>query len=152
MSAKMNFTSQLALLATVLLSGCASIQMGDPAKAAELKKFQAKEGVAQIYVCRNGNLLGGAIRVRIEIDRKPQATIAMNTFSYTELQPGKHVIVAKTPEHDSVMDFTVAAGQQRYFQTWVVPGVFAARGVIDEIKAADGRACINNGDLVEAVK
>jgi hypothetical protein len=115
------------------------------------KKFEKKIDVAQIYVCRKGNVMGIGIRPRVELDTKPLATIAANTYAYAELQPGKHTMIAKTPEHDSVMDFTVTAGQQMFFQTWIVPGVFAGRGVIDEIRAEDGKACVTNGELVEAV-
>lgn len=139
------------ILAT-MLSGCASIQLGDPARSAEIKKFQPKTEVGQVYVCRNSTTFGLAIRPDIEIDNKPIATVARSTYAYAEVAPGSHTIVAKTLEHDSKMPFTIAAGEQRFFQTWISVGIFAGWGIIDEIKETDGRSCVTDGELVEVVR
>ena len=140
-----------ALLTSILVTGCASIQKGDPVRSAEIKKFQSKEGMAQIYVCRSGSILGMAIMSKIEIDKVPLATIASSTYAYSELKSGDHVIVAKSPEHESVLNFKIGAGEKKFFKTWIVPGVFAGRAVIDELPIGDGKECIKDAELVEAV-
>lgn len=142
------------LIAGVMLaaSGCASVQMGDPVRNTELKKFESKPDIGQIYVCRGGNMMGVGIRPDIILDGKPMATIARSTYAYQEVKPGTHTLVAKTLEHDSRMSFTIAAGEQKFFQTWISMGVLSGWGIIDEIDRGKGKECVAGGDLVEAVR
>lgn len=137
---------------SLFLTGCASIQMGDPAKSAAIKTFEKQPDKAQIYVCRDSRTFGMAIRPDIELNNNIIATIARSTYAYAEVMPGNHTLVAKTLEHDSKLPFTVKPGQQRFFQTWISIGVFAGWGLIEEIDAEKGRACVKDGELVEAVK
>ncbi|UCV15469.1 DUF2846 domain-containing protein [Quatrionicoccus australiensis] len=150
MKSFLKLAAMMAIVAS-LTTGCASIQRGDPLRSAEIKKFNQKVDTAQIYVCRNGSIFGMGMRPHIEINNNPLATIATSTYAYTELPAGSYRIVAKTPEHESVMEIKLAGGEQKFFQTWVVPGVLAGRGVIDEIKAEEGKECVKNAELVEAV-
>ena len=55
-------------------------------------------------------------------------------------------------EHDSTVSFSAAAGQQRFFQTWISLGVFSGWGLIEDIDATKGKDCVTEGELVEAVK
>lgn len=126
--------------------------MGDPAKSASIKNFDKTMDKAQIYVCRDSRTFGMAIRPDIELDKNIIATVARSTFAYAEVMPGNHTLVAKTLEHDSKLPFTVKPGEQRFFQTWISIGVFAGWGLIEEISAEKGRACVTDGELVEAVK
>jgi hypothetical protein len=136
--------------AVLVMSGCASVPMGDPARSAELKKFTPKTDVAQIYVCRNSRTFGMGIRPDIELDGKQVAKIPRSTYIYQEVKPGAHTLVAKTLEHDSKLPFTIAAGEQKFFQTWISVGVFAGWGLIDEIDQAAGKECVTDGELVES--
>lgn len=136
----------------LLLTGCASIHMGDPAKSAAIKNFEKTVDMAQIYVCRNSRTFGMAIRPDIELDQNIIATVARSTFAYAEVMPGNHTLVAKTLEHDSKLPFTVKPGEQRFFQTWISIGFLAGWGLIEEIDAEAGKACVTDGELVEAVK
>lgn len=138
--------------ALAMLAGCASIQRGDLARSEELKKFERRANVVQLYVCRESRFVGGGVRPTIELDGKPLATIFSGTYAYAEIHPGEHTIVAKTLEHDSVLTFDAAAGQQRFFQTWISPGVIMGWGLIDEINEHKGRACVMDAELVEAPK
>lgn len=93
--------------------------------------------------------MGSALRIKVELDGRPIATIGRSTFAYSELQPGSHTIISKTHAHDSVMKFTSVAGEQRFFQTWISYG---GLGIIDEIDISAGKECVQNGELVEAVE
>lgn len=147
-----NSSRIFAVIAVMVLSGCASVQMGDPARSAAIKNFEKVSDKAQIYVCRDGRTFGMAIRPDIELDGKIIATVARNTFAYSEVVPGNHTVVAKTMEHDSKLSFSVKPGEQRYFQTWISLGVLSGWGLIEEIDATKGKACVAEGDLVEVVK
>lgn len=132
------------------VTGCASVPMGDPARSAELKQFAPKTDVAQIYVCRNSRTMGMGIRPDVELNGKQIAIIPRSTYIYQELKPGNHTLVVKTLEHDSKLPFTIAAGEQKFFQTWISPGFIAGWGIIDEIDPAKGKECVADGELVES--
>lgn len=136
--------------AAFVITGCASVKMGDPARNAELKKFEPKPDVGQIYICRNGTVFGMGIRPDVELDGKQLSIIPRSTYLYQEVKPGNHTIIVKTPEHDSKFPFTIAAGEQKYFQTWISIGVFAGWGLIDEIDKVKGKECVTDGALVES--
>lgn len=139
----------LALAAsTALFTGCATVVPGDPARAAELKAFRPNPAVGQVYVCRDGSLMGAAMTPTIELNGQAIANLSRNNFFYVELPPGEHTIIAKTPEHNSVFPFKIAAGEQVFFQTWVTIGVFVGRGVIDTMSAELGKKCVTEAALV----
>ena len=141
-------------LAPVVLSlslgGCVSVPMADATRNAEVKQFAPKKEVGQIYVCRNSRTFGMGIRPDIEVNGKIVGVIPRSTFIYQELKPGYHTIVSKTLEHDSKFPFEITAGEQKFFQVWISLGFFAGWGLIDEIDAAKGRACVSEGELVES--
>lgn len=139
-------------IGTLLLSGCASVQLGDPALSASLKKFEKNGEKAQIYVCRDSRTFGMAIRPDIELDGKVIATVARSTFAYAEVMPGTHTLVAKSMEHDSKVSFTVKPGEQRFFQTWISMGILSGWGLIEEVDQAKGQSCVTDGELVESAK
>lgn len=58
-------------------------------------------------------------------------------------------IAAATAERDRV-PFTIAAGDQKFFQTWISAGFIAGWGIIDEIDQAKGKECVAEGELVES--
>ena len=131
-----------------LFTGCATVTPGDPARGAELKRFQSNATVGQVYVCRGGSFMGAAITPTIELNGKALANLGRNSFYYAELPPGDHKIIAKTPEHDSVFPFKIAAGEQVFFQTWITIGVLVGRGVIDTMTAEEGKKCVSEASLV----
>lgn len=140
------------ILGVVVLTvnGCASVPMGDPARSAELKKFRPKADVAQIYVCRDSRTMGMGIRPDVELNGKQIAIIPRSSYIYQEVKPGNHTLVVKTLEHDSKLPFTIAAGEQKFFQTWISLGFIAGWGIIDEIDPAKGKECVADGELVES--
>lgn len=142
--------SFLACCAVLSITGCATVPMGDPVRSAELKKFATKTDMAQIYICRDSRAFGMGIRPDVQLNGKQIAIIPRSAYIYQEVDPGSHTLVVKTLEHDSKLPFTVAAGEQRYFQTWISVGFIAGWGIIDEIDEVKGRACVVDGELVES--
>ncbi len=146
----MNRSTQLASILTtaLILSGCASVPMGDATRSAELKKFTPSPTSGQIYVCRDSRFFGAAVTPTVELNGKPVARLGRSKFFFAELPPGDHTVVIKTLEHDSKFPFTVTAGQQIYFTTWISFGVIAGRGIIDTLSADEGKKCVSESALV----
>jgi hypothetical protein len=127
--------------------GCQTAPMGDATRSAELKKFAPNPAMGQIYVCRDGRMLGAAVTPTIELNGRPIGDLSRNMFTFAEVPPGEHTLVAKTFEHDSKFPFKIAAGEQVFFQTWISFGVLVGRGIVDTASAADGRKCVTESNL-----
>lgn len=138
------------LIASQLI-GCASVQMGDPVRSEELKKFPAKADMGQIYVCRDNAFIGRGITPTLSVDGKEIANIRPQTFAHTEVKPGTHKLLSDTAEHNSVIDFSIKAGETKFFQSWISMGVLSGWGIIDEMDAAKGKECVAAGALVVAI-
>jgi hypothetical protein len=147
---KSSISLALVAVAGALLTGCGSVKLADPARGNELKQFAPNKAVGQVYVCRNSTFFGAGVKPAIEIDGKPIGNVGRSNFAYAELAPGEHIVVAKTLEHDSKMPFTIAAGEQKFFQTWISMGVIVSGwGLVDAFSTEDGKKCVTDGQLVE---
>lgn len=138
----------LALTTSALFAGCSSVPLADASQSANVKSFQTKAEVGQIYVCRSSTFFGAAIKPTIELDGKALSDIGRGTFLYAELPAGDHLLVTKTLEHDSKLPFSIAAGEQKFFQVWISMGVLAGWGIVDAMPTAEGKKCVSEGDLV----
>lgn len=134
------------------LAACAAGRLASIESDSQIKKFAPLSDNAQIYVCRNNKFFGAAIAPTIELDNKPIGLVGTKNYVYAEVSPGEHKLVAKTLEHDSVMEFTLKPGEQKFFETWMSWGFFMGWGLIDDMADADGRECVKNGKLVEDPK
>jgi len=135
---KRTFAGLMVVLA-LIVSGCASVPMADPARDVELKKFQAKPDKAGLYVFRN-ETFGAAIKMTVLLDGKLLGDTASKIFLYADVEPGSHRLTSKT-ENDSILDFTAVAGKLYYVWQEVKMGLFAARSqlqLVDEKTGQEG--------------
>ena len=80
----------------VFLSGCATVQLGDKAREADLKKFTPIPGKVSLYVCREQAYLAAAgVRTVVLVDNEAIGTVKPNMFVYTTLEPGRHGILLR---------------------------------------------------------
>jgi hypothetical protein len=150
---KSSISLALVALAGALLSACGTVTLADAARSNELKQLTANPSAGQVYVCRNNTFFGAGVKPAIEIDGKSIGNVGRKNFAYVELPPGDHIVVARTLEHDSKMPFTIAAGQQKFFQVWISMGVVVSGwGLVDEFSTEEGKKCVQEAELVEAEK
>ena len=140
----------LLVMFALLVSGCASVPMGDATRDAELKTFKPKSDKAALYVYRNENF-GAAIKMTVLLDGKILGDTAAKTYLYTEVAPGKHRLVSKT-ENESVLDFDAVAGRIYYVWQEVKMGLFAARSNLQLVDEKDGQAGVLESKLVAPVQ
>jgi hypothetical protein len=140
------FTASAASLLSLALVGCSTVPLGDPARSAELKKFEVKQDVGQVYICR-GDGHRNESRLSVELDGKPMGRLLGNTFAYREVTPGNHEAVATSHEHDSKIPFSIAAGEQRFFRAWFTAGIIFMWAFLEDLDVATGKACVEAGNL-----
>jgi hypothetical protein len=118
-------TTLISTLAALLLGACASTPPGLDKKEAELKAFSAKTETAGVYIIRS-ETAASLMNMQVEVDGKPVAKIAAQSFIYTELAPGKHAITSKAENADT-LEINVEAGKLYYVMQDTKPGNFYVR-------------------------
>lgn len=88
--------------------------MGGAGRAAELKSFTPKAGVAGLYFYRNESF-SGAVTMDVEVDGRPIDQTGPQTNFYEEVAPGKHTITSKGENTDTIEVDTVAG---RLYYIW----------------------------------
>lgn len=114
----------ISLLLAAILSGCASVPMGDPQKDAQLKSFTPKSDVAGIYIYRNESF-GAAVKMDVAIDGKKIGQTAAKTYLYTEVSPGPHTITSLSENSDR-LDIEFTTGKIYYVWQEVKMGLLYA--------------------------
>ena len=85
----MKIIAAFIISATLLFSGCASVQMASKAESAKAKEFNApSQGNAGVYLYRN-SFVGKALKKDLWIDGKCIGESAPDVFFYTEIEGGK---------------------------------------------------------------
>jgi hypothetical protein len=127
----------LALLAAVLASGCASVQMASPEQDTAAKSFAVKPGMANIYVYRN-ETFGAALKMPVALDGRLIGDTASKTYLLLQVPPGPHTVLSKT-ENDSTVQVNADAGHNYFVWQEVKMGMFAARSELHLVDEATGK-------------
>ena len=134
----------------LLLSGCVSVPMADPAQDSKAKTFTVAPDSAALYVYRNESM-GGAVRMTVLLDGKILGDTAAQTYLYTEITPGDHQLISKA-ENDSTLDFKALAGKIYYVWQEVKMGLMYARSQLQMVDEKAGQAGVLESKLVAPVK
>ena len=144
MSAKLWFTA----LAVVALTGCASVQYGDKAAEAELKKFNPVPGKTSLYVCReNAMLVAAGVTTAVLVDGKDIGSVKPNTFVHAVVEPGAHKVQMKNDGIASMSSPSIdiqTKADEIYFLWMGVTGKGFGNYTIDQFESPQqGRACVS---------
>jgi Protein of unknown function (DUF2846) len=126
-----------ALVLCLAIFGCASVPMGDPIQDAALKTFKVPADKAGIYVYRN-ETLGAAVKIDVIIDGQNIGETATNTYFYREVTPGKHSVVSKAENTDSV-EVDLKPGTLAFIWQEVKMGLLFARTKLHVVSEQEGR-------------
>ncbi|WP_374406914.1 DUF2846 domain-containing protein [Hydrogenophaga sp.] len=127
-----------ALLAAVLSTGCASVNMADATQDAARKTFTAPADKAGIYVYRN-ETFGAAIKMPVAVDGQLIGQTAANTYLYKEVVPGKHKIESLTEGADNKLEVDVKPGTLTYIWQEVKMGMWAAASKLHLVSPEQGK-------------
>lgn len=135
--------------ATVLSTGCASVQMASSERDTAAKSFATKADKANLYIYRNESM-GAAVKMAVTLDGKPVGETAAKTYFKLEVPPGEHTLISKT-ENDSVLSVKAAAGQNYFIWQEVKMGVLSARSALQLVDEAAGKAGVQECKLIQEV-
>lgn len=140
---------KLLALSVVALSvvGCASVNMGDAKQDASAKTFAVAPDKSGVYVYRN-ETMGAAVRMDVEVDGQAIGQTAANTYLFKELAPGKHTIVSKAENTES-LEIEAKPGTLYYVWQEVKMGILYARNRLHLVSESEGKKGVNETKLAK---
>jgi uncharacterized protein YceK len=138
----------LSVLGTLVLSGCATVQMAQPHEDSKAKTFVTKNDRANIYIYRN-ELFGAAIQMDTVVNNKPLGKTGPKTFFMVDVPPGKHTVVSKA-ENDATLVVEAEAGKNYFIWQEVKMGLLFARSHLQLVDESKGKAGVNECSLIDS--
>ena len=130
----------ITIVCVFILSGCATVRLGDLNQDSATKEFKPPSEKAGVYVYRN-QMIGSAIRMEVFVDGFRVGETAQKTYLYFELPPGKHTIESRAENTDTLTtDFV--AGTLSYIWQEVRVGVYSARSSLHLVDESEGRKSV----------
>ena len=136
-------------LATILLTGCASVPtMGDTEKMQAITE-KAPEGTARIYIMRtNINNAGAALYKDLYLDGKCLGETAPGTFFIADVEGNKyHWSSTESEFSPNHLRFYAEADKKYYFQQVIRLGVFVGGAFLTQLDDLTGRELVNTCSL-----
>lgn len=129
--------------ATLLFSGCASVQMAPKAESEKAKEFNApSQGNAGVYLYRN-SFVGKALKKDLWIDGKCIGESAPDVFFYTEVEGEKlHKIDTESEFSPNTLELVLEAGKNYFIRQFIKIGVFVGGAGVEQVFEEQGKADI----------
>lgn len=136
----MKIVSLLMLAGSLLLTGCASVNMAPKEESAKAKQFQApSSNNAGVYIYRN-SFVGQALKKDIWIDGKCLGESAPDVFFYTEVEGGKsHKIDTESEFSPNALNLMADAGKNYFIRQYIKMGVFVGGAGLEQIDEQQGK-------------
>ena len=149
----MKIVSVVALTTTLLVSGCASVDMASKAESAKAKEFNPPgQGNAGVYVYRD-SFVGKALKKDIWIDGKCIGESAPDVFFYTEVAGGKnHKVDTESEFSPNALELMFEAGKNYFIRQFIKIGVFVGGAGLEQIPEEQGKIAVAKLDMAKPGK
>jgi hypothetical protein len=146
----MKYITPLALAASLIISGCASVTMATKEESAKAKEFkQPTPGNAGIYVYRNSSI-GGALKKDIWINGECIGESAPNVFFYSEVKGGKTQKIDTESEFSpNTLELMVETGKNYFIRQFIKLGVFVGGAGLEQVPEDQGKMDIAQLELAK---
>jgi hypothetical protein len=139
----MKIVSLFALTASLLVTGCASVNMASTADSAKAKEFnQPSSNTAGVYVYRN-SFVGKALKKDLWIDGKCIGESAPDVFFYTEVEGGKaHKLDTESEFSPNTLEMMFVSGKNYFIRQFIKMGVFVGGAGLEQVSEEQGKTDI----------
>jgi hypothetical protein len=129
-----------AMAASLLFSGCASVNMASKEESALAKEFkQPAPGNAGVYLYRD-SFAGQALKKDIWIDGKCIGESANKVFFYTQVPGGKNYKIDTESEFSpNTIEAMLTADKNYFFRQFIKMGVFVGGAGIESVPEEQGK-------------
>lgn len=150
--------AKLCLLIAVFLStfavvGCSSIPLAAHEANKRAKQFAVEEDLAVLYIVQDGGYASGMALFQIGIDGQSQGSLSGWTFHRVVVSPGKHTIIATSPENEEGIQVDALAGELVFVSVPSVPGwKFMRVGSVQKLSKVEGEKLVLKANLARGFK
>ena len=136
----MKIVSVITITATLLISGCASVDMASKAESAKAKEFNPpSQGTAGVYIYRD-SFVGKALKKDVWIDGKCIGESAPDVFFYTEVDGGKnHKVDTESEFSPNTLELMFETGKNYFIRQFIKMGVFVGGAGLEQIAEEQGK-------------
>ncbi len=149
----MKIVSVVFLTATLVISGCASVDMASKAESEKAKEFNPpSQGRAGVYIYRD-SFVGKALKKDVWIDGKCVGESAPDVFFYTEVEGGKtHKVDTESEFSPNTLELMFEAGKNYFLRQFIKMGVFVGGAGLEQIAEDEGKTAVSNLDMAKPGK
>ena len=139
----MKTISALLLAASLVVSGCATVEMEPQNSSSKSKGFNApSQGTAGLYIYRD-SFMGKILKKDIWINGKCLGESGPDVFFYTEVEGGKkHKIETESEFSPNAMELMVEPGQKYFIRQYTKVGLLVEGANLERVSEARGKAAI----------
>lgn len=149
----MKIVSAIMLSATLLVSGCASVDMASKEESAKAKEFNPpSQGNAGVYVYRD-SFVGKALKKDVWIDGKCIGETAPDVFFYTEVEGGKiHKVDTESEFSPNTFELMFESGKNYFIRQFIKMGVFVGGAGLEQIPEEQGKIAVSKLEMAKPGK
>ena len=149
----MKIVSVIALAATLLMAGCASVDMASKADSAKAKEFNPpSQGNAGIYVYRD-SFVGKALKKDVWIDGNCIGESAPDVFFYKEVAGGQnHKIDTESEFSPNTLEIMFEAGKNYFIRQFIKLGVFVGGAGLEQVPEEQGKTAVSKLEMAQPGK
>lgn len=141
--------ASIVVLASLYLTGCASVPMAPAEKDQARKEFTAPpEGMSGLYIYRNSSF-GGALKKTVRVDGKIIGETAPHTYFYTTLKPGVHELATESEFSDNTLSIDMQPGQNYYVHNFIKFGAFVGGAGLKQVSDEEGQKGVRECKLAQ---
>lgn len=146
----MNKKIYFALALSVLMTGCASVNMASKEQSAKVKEFSPPPaGKAGVYLYRN-SVFGKALTKDLYMDGACVGKSAPDVFFYTQVDGGrKHVVETESEFSPNKLEILFESGKNYFIRQFIKMGVFIGGADLEQVTDEQGKAEIAKLELAE---
>ncbi len=132
------------VLASGILSGCATVPMADKEVSSKAKTFEAPPaGKAGLYIYRNSTL-GGALKKDVRVNGKCIGETAPNMFFYELVNANEEQNISTESEFSpNDLKIKTEAGKNYFIRQYIKLGVFVGGAGLEQVSDSQGKADIS---------
>ena len=141
----------MTVIATVFLSGCASVPTESSQATAAAKEFKLPATTnAGIYVYRNNSHFGAALKKSVWIDGKCLGETAKGVFFYQEVEGNKeHTISTESEFSQNALVIYLESKKLYFIQQFIKLGVFVHGAGLEKIDTKEGMREVSKLNLAQ---
>ena len=149
----MKIAPVIAVAVTLLVSGCASVDLASKAESARAKEFNPpSQGNAGVYVYRD-SFVGKALKKDVWIDGKCIGETAPDVFFYTEVEGGKkHKVDTESEFSPNTLELMFEAGKNYFIRQFIKMGVFVGGAGLEQIPEEQGKTAVSKLEMANPGK